>query len=219
MSNLDFASVLANWQVFVDGAAITVLMTVIATIFGLVLGIACGWSRAQGPLWLRIIVSCYVELTRNTPYIIQLFFIFFGLPAIGIRMSALNASIISLIINLGAYACEIVRSGIQSTPKGQVEAAQSLALNNWQIFTRVVLPPALSRVWDAIIGQVIIIMLGSAVCSQISTAELSFQANLLASQNFHNFESYIVATVIYLFLAVVVRQILRWIGPRFIFAR
>ncbi|KGT92855.1 polar amino acid ABC transporter permease [Erwinia typographi] len=219
MIQLDFASVLTEWPSLLSGAGITLLMTLIATVLGLLLGIACGWARANGPRGLRLITACYVELLRNTPYIIQLFFIFFGLPAAGIQLSALTASILSLILNLAAYASEIVRAGIQSTPHSQTEAAMSLALDRWQIFTRVVLPPALSKVWDTLAGQVVIIMLGSAVCSQISTPDLSFAANLIASRNFHNFESYIVAAAIYLILALLVRQLLRWAGPRFIFGR
>lgn len=90
-------------------------------------------------------------------------------------------------------------------------------MNQWQVFTRVVLPPSLGRVWPAMISQVIIIMLGSAVCSQISTEELSFSANLIASRNFRNFESYIVAAIIYLALSLLVRQLMGWLGTRFIF--
>ncbi|MFP9229007.1 polar amino acid ABC transporter permease [Pectobacterium cacticida] len=215
----DFMTVLQQWPLLLFGTLMTLVMTIIATLFGLLLGIAGGWARANGPLWLSMVVGGYVELFRNTPYIVQLFFIFFGLPAIGLQLSAVSASVLSLVLNLGAYAAEITRAGIETTPRGQIEAAQSLALNRWQIFTRVILPPSLSRVWPSLIGQVIIIMLGSAVCSQISTEELSFSANLIASRSFRNFESYIIAAVIYLALAVAVRQFLSWLGPRFIFGR
>lgn len=217
--NVDFSAVLIQWPMLLNGIAITLIMTLIATLFGIVLGIACGWYRANGPRTLRWLIAGYVELVRNTPYIIQLFFIFFGLPAIGVQMSALTASVLSLVLNLGAYASEIVRAGIENTPRSQIEAAESLALNRWQIFTRVVLPPALGRVWPALVSQVIIIMLGSAVCGQISTEELSFNANLIASRTFRNFEAYIIAAAAYLMLAIAVRQILYWAGPRFIFRR
>lgn len=213
----DFTSVLQQWPLLLTGALTTLVMTLISTFFGIVLGIACGWVRADGKPWLSILVGGYVELVRNTPYIVQLFFIFFGLPAIGLQLSALEASILSLVLNLGAYAAEITRAGIQNTPRSQIEAAVSLAMNKWQVFTRVVLPPALGRVWPAMISQVIIIMLGSAVCSQISTEELSYSANLIASRNFRNFESYIVAAIIYLVLSLLVRQFMGWLGTRFIF--
>lgn len=215
----DFTSVLQQWPLLLTGTLTTLAMTLVSTLFGLLLGIACGWGRATGAAWLRLLVGGYVELFRNTPYIVQLFFIFFGLPAAGVQLSALSASVLSLILNLGAYAGEIVRAGIETTPRGQIEAAKSLALSRWQIFTRVVLPPSLSRVWPSLISQVIIIMLGSAVCSQISTEELSFSANLIASRSFRNFESYIIAAALYLALAVAVRRILNWLGPRFIFNR
>ncbi|WP_413724235.1 amino acid ABC transporter permease [Sodalis sp. RH16] len=213
----DFSSVLQQWPLLLKGTLITLAMTLVSTVLGLILGIACGWTRAHGSAWLRHLTGCYIELVRNTPYIVQLFFIYFGLPALGLHLSAITASILSLILNLAAYAGEITRAGIDATPRSQVEAAQSLAMNRWQIFSRVVLPPSLSRVWPALISQVIIIMLGSAVCSQISTEELSFSANLIASRSFRNFESFIIAAVIYLAMAVFVRQFLGWIGPRFIF--
>jgi polar amino acid transport system permease protein len=219
MIKLDFMNVFVHWPELLSGTAITLVLTLLATLFGLLIGIGCGWSRVHGPKWLAWSVGAYVELVRNTPYIIQLFFIFFGLPVVGVRMSALTASVFSLILNLGAYAGEIVRAGIESTPRSQVEAALSLALDRWQTFTRVVLPPALGRVWPAITSQVIIILLGTAVCSQVSTQELTFTSSLIASRSFHNFESYIVAAAIYLVLAVLVRRVLNWIGPRLIYGR
>lgn len=213
----DFASVLRQWPLLLAGTLMTLAMTLVSTVLGMLLGIACGWARANGAVWLRWVVGGYIEVVRNTPYIVQLFFIFFGLPALGLHLSAVTASVLSLILNLAAYAGEITRAGIEATPRSQIEAAQSLALNHWQIFSRVVLPPSLSRVWPSLISQVIIIMLGSAVCSQISTEELSFSANLIASRSFRNFESFIIAAMIYLALAVMVRQFMVWFGPRFIF--
>ena len=139
-----------------------------------------------------------MELIRNTPFIVQLFFIFFGLPGLGVKLSPEAASVLAMVINLGAYAAEIVRAGIESTPRGQIEAALSLALTRGQVFTRVVLPPALARVWPAMVSQIVIVMLGSAVCGQIATQELSYSANLIQSRNFRAFEAYIVATLLYL---------------------
>jgi len=217
--SLDFLVVLAQWPMLLKGLALTVLLTAIAAPVGSGLGIACAWARLHGPSWLRVLVGSYVELIRNTPFIIQLFFIFFGLPALGVKLSAETASILAMVLNLGAYACEIVRAGIESTPPGQIEAAKSLALNRWQIFFRVVLPPSLARVWPALVSQIIIVMLGSAVCGQISTEEISYAANLISSRTFRSMESYILVTLVYLGFAVLLRQTLNWAGPRFIFGR
>ena len=219
MITLDFGAVLEQWPLLARGAAFTVGLTAVASVLGMALGIACAWARSWGPRWLGLIAASYVELIRNTPFIVQLFFVFFGLPSLGVRLTPEIASILAMIINLGAYSAEIVRAGIDSTHKGQVEAGLSLAMSRMQVFMRVVLPPALSRVWPSMVSQIIIVMLGSAVCGQIATQELSYYANLIQSRNFRAFEAYIVATLIYLGLSIGVRQLLRWVGPRFIFGR
>lgn len=214
---LDFAAVLAEWPLLAKGVAWTLGLTAISAVLGVALGIACAWTRTQGPAPLRWMAGAYIEAIRNTPFIVQLFFVFFGLPAAGIRLSPEVASVIAMVINLGAYAAEIVRAGIDATPRGQTEAALSLALTRAQTFLHVVLPPALKKVWPALVSQIIIVMLGSAVCGQISTQELSYAANLIQSRNFRAFEAFIVATLIYLALSVAVRATLNWLGPRFLF--
>ncbi|MCS4509089.1 amino acid ABC transporter permease [Xylophilus ampelinus] len=216
---LDFPAVLAEWPLLLHGAYWTVGLTAIATVVGMALGIAFAWARAHGQAWLRWGVGTYVELIRNTPFIVQLFFVFFGLPVAGVKLSPETASVIAMVVNLSAYATEIIRAGIEATPRGQVEAAQSLAMGRLQIFTRVVLPPALAKVWPAMTSQIVIVMLGSAVCGQISTPELSYAANLIQSRNFRAFEAFIVATGLYLLLSIALRRLLQWAGPRFIFGR
>ena len=216
---LDFLSILSQWPMLLKGVAWTVGLTAVSALVGVIVGIACAWARSQGPLALRWVVGTYVELIRNTPFIVQLFFVFFGLPAAGIKLSPETASIIAMVVNLGAYAAEIIRAGIEATPRGQIEAALSLAMNRAQIFIRVVLPPALRKVWPALVSQIIIVMLGSAVCGQISTEELSYAANLIQSRNFRAFEAFMVATAIYLVLSIAVRRLLNWLGPRFLFGR
>lgn len=216
---IDFLTVLDQWPMLLNGLWLTLLLTALAVPLGLLLGISCAWMRLHGNLLVRVVAASYVEVFRNTPFIIQLFFLFFGLPSLGLRLSPETASILAMALNLGAYACEQIRAGIEATPRGQIEAAQCLALSPWQIFTRVVLPPSLGRVWPALTGQIIIVMLGSAVCSQISTEEISYAANLISSRTFRSLESYIVVTLIYLGLSVLLRQFLNWIGPRFVFGR
>jgi polar amino acid transport system permease protein len=218
MIEFNFAVVLAQWPMLARGLALTVALTAASAVFGALLGTACAWARLHGHKVLKRTVGGYVELVRNTPFIIQLFFIFFGLPSLGLRLSVEVACVLAMVLNLGAYACEIVRAGLQATPRGQLEAAMSLALTPWQIFSRVVLPPALARIWPALVSQIIIVMLGSAVCGQISAEELSQAANLISSRTFRSFESYIIVTGVYLLLAMGLRQLLYWVGPRFIFA-
>jgi len=214
---LDFSVVLKDWPMLLTGVGWTLGLTFVSMAIGLVVAVACAWGRSHGPSWLAFIIACYVELVRNTPFIVQLFFIFFGLPAIGIRLSPGIASVLAMTLNLGAYGTEIVRAGLRATPRGQIEAAQSLALNGFQVFTRVVLPPSLKRVWPALVSQIVIVMLGSAVCGQIATEELSYAANVISANTFRTFESYIIATVLYLLLAFALRRVLNWAGPKLIF--
>ena len=219
MVQLDFMAVLQEWPALLRGAGFTLGLSAVSALLGLGLGVACGWARSLGPRALGRAVGVYVELIRNTPFIVQLFFIYFGLPSLGVRLSAEVAAVIAMVVNLGAYAAEIVRAGIEGTPRGQFEAARSLAMNEWQLFTRVVLPPALGRVWPSLVSQIIIVMLGSSVCGQISAQELNHAANLIQSRNFRGFEAYLVAGAIYLALTIATRQFLHWAGPRWVFGR
>ena len=215
----DFGAVLVDWPLLARGAGVTLLLTAVAAPVGVALGIGCAWVRLHGPRWTRKTVGAYVEAIRNTPFIVQLFFLFFGLPSLGVRLTPELASVLAMVINLGAYSAEIVRAGIAATPRGQIEAGISLALTQAQVFTRVVLPPALQRIWPALVSQIVIVMLGSAVCGQISTPELQSMTNLIQSRNFRSFEAYLIATPVYLLLAVALRHLLNWAGPRFVFGR
>jgi polar amino acid transport system permease protein len=216
---VDFGAVLTEWPLLLKGVAFTVTLTAVSALVGVLVGIACAWIRVYGKGLTKWLVSTYVELIRNTPFIVQLFFIFFGLPSLGVKLTAETASVIAMVINLGAYAAEIVRAGIEATPKGQIDAAMSIALKPLQIFRFIVLPQALQKTWPAMVSQIIIVMLGSAVCGQISTEELSFAANLIQSRNFRAFEAFIIATLIYLALSIALRATLNWLGPNLLFGK
>ncbi|MFC7288740.1 amino acid ABC transporter permease [Herminiimonas glaciei] len=213
LSTFDYSGVL------VKGVLTTVELIAVGGVLGVAVGIFGAWARTQGPRWLRPVVSAYVELIRNTPFLIQLFFIFFGLPSIGVQITEMQAAILAMVINLGAYSTEIIRAGVVAVARGQIEAALSLSMTRVQIFRHIILRPALQKIWPALSSQIVIVMLGSAVCSQIAVEELSFAANFIQGRNFRAFEAYLIATAIYLLLAILLRQILRLVGARFIFAR
>ncbi|WP_047455616.1 amino acid ABC transporter permease [Rhizobium rhizogenes] len=210
--HFDFGWLAEYYPVLIKGVLITIELTLVGAVVGIALGIACAWARALGPRWLKPIVAAYVELIRNTPFLIQLFFIFFGLPGIGIHMSEITAANLAMIVNLGAYSCEIIRAGIQATPRGQFEAGASLAMTPFETFRHVILVPSLQRIWPALSSQVVIVMLGSAVVSQIAAEDLTFAANFIQSRSFRAFEAYFVSTAIYLLLAIILRQLLAAAG-------
>ncbi|APG88966.1 inner membrane amino-acid ABC transporter permease YecS (plasmid) [Sinorhizobium americanum CCGM7] len=210
--HFEFGWLFEYYPQIAKGIAITIQLIAIGAVAGISLGIVCAWVRALGPLWLKPVVAAYVELIRNTPFLIQLFFIFFGLPSLGLQLSELQAANIAMVVNLGAYSSEIIRAGIQATPKGQFEAGASLAMTPFETFRHVVLIPSLQRIWPALSSQVVIVMLGSAVVSQIAAEDLTFAANFIQSRTFRAFEAYMVSTAVYLLLAVLLRQVLGTVG-------
>ncbi len=210
----DFSPVLAQGGLLLEGAVFTLELTLIGTLFGVAIGVLGAVVRAWRLRPFDALFGLYVELIRNTPFIVQLFFIFFGLPALGVRLTEWQAAVLAMVINLGAYSTEIIRAGIQAIPSGQLEAAAALAMSRFEAFRHVVLQPALAKVWPALSSQIVIVMLGSAVCSQIATEELSFTANFIQSRNFRAFETYLLTTALYLVMAILVRQLLAWVGRR-----
>ena len=189
-----------------QGLLVTLELTLYATVGGILLGTLVAAARTSRSRPSRLLAGIYVEFIRNTPFIVQLFFIFFGLPAIGMKLTAWQAGLIAMVVNLGAYSAEILRAGIDTTPKGQWEAGRTLGLTRFQIFTRIVLPPAFQRIYSSLVGQCIIVMLGSSVISQISVEELTFSANFIQSRSFLSFESYLLTALLYLILAVLMRR-------------
>lgn len=209
-----FADVFAAWPLLLKGTWITVQLTLTATALGLLVAIACAWGKTAGPRPLRWAIQFYIELIRNTPFLVQLFFIFFALPAVGLRWSPYTAALTAMVINLGAYATEIIRAGIESIPKGQIEAGLALSLKPHQVFRLIILKPAMRTIFPALSSQFILLMLSSAVVSVISADDLTSVAANLQSQTFRSFEIYIVVTVIYLALALAFSGLLRWIQSR-----
>lgn len=197
-----FGDVFAAWPLLLQGTWVTIQLSFSAMAIGLALAILCAWGKTSGPAPLRFAINTYIELIRNTPFLVQLFFFFFALPAIGLRWSPQTAALTAMVVNLGAYATEIIRAGIESIPKGQIEAGLALNLKRWEIFRFVILKPALKAIYPALCSQFILLMLSSAVVSVISADDLTSVAANLQSQTFRSFEIYIVVAVVYLALSM-----------------
>lgn len=215
----DFAATLEYGDLLFEGALFTLVLTAVGSVAGIGVGITGAICRAWSIRPFNWFFAVYVELIRNTPFLVQLFFIFFGLPAMGLQIGEWQAAILAMVINIGAYSTEIIRAGIQATHKGQVEAAASLAFSRFQIFWYVLLRPSLQRVWPALSSQIIIVMLGSAVCSQIATEELTFAANFIQSRNFRSFETYFITTCMYFVMALGIRQLFNLLWRYLIYRR
>jgi polar amino acid transport system permease protein len=213
-AGLDFGWLGPATGAMLHGVATTIFLIVVTTLLGGALGVAAAAARRSRVAWLRRLVAAYVELIRNTPFIVQMFFIFFGLPSIGLRLTAIPAAILAMTVNLSAYGTEIVRAGLDAVVAGQREAGLALGLRPRTVFLRVVLPQALRAIYPALTSQIVITMLESAVVSQIAVRDLTYEADLIQSRTFRAFETYAVVTVIYLLLSLLLRRVLVAVGKR-----
>lgn len=213
--SFDFSIISQNIGLLLAGAWTTLRISLLAIWFGLLIGIVGAVFRTSDNKVLDTIALVYVEIIRNTPYLIQLFFIFFGLPNLGIKLSAEQAAILSLAVNFGAYSTEIVRAGVESIHKGQVEAGMAIGFKKLDIFRLIVLPPALANVYPALIGQVILAVLFTSVVSQIAAEDLTFAGDYLNSRTFRSFEIYFTIALIYLGIVWLIKLISFLIERRF----
>jgi len=210
-----FSVVWGNIGLFLQGVLLTLQITVSAIAFGLILGILGSLGRTSGNKIANGIAVAYVEFFRNTPFLIQLFFFFFGLPSIGVKMTPWQAAVLALAVNFGAYATEIIRAGIEGISKGQVEAGMALGFKKLQIFRHIVLIPALGNIYPSLVSQVVIAVLFSSVVSQISAEELTFVGNYLQSRTFRSFEVYLTISLLYVALVWFIKAIAYLIQRRF----
>jgi polar amino acid transport system permease protein len=200
-----FRDVFAAWEFLLEGLQLTLILTAVTVSVGTAIGVACAAARIYGPNWLKALVAAYVEVIRNTPLIVQLFLVFFGLPSAGIKLDATTASVVALAINLGAYATEIVRAGLQAIPRAQVEAGASLGLSGLQVFRHIILFPAIKIMYPSLTSQYVLLMLATSVVSQISAQDLFHVASIIQSRTFRDFEVYTVVSACYLGLAFMLR--------------
>lgn len=209
-----FAPVLAEMELILTGVLITIGLSLAAIVLGSSLATFLVGLRSLGGRGPRLFVDCYVELMRNTPFLVQLFMIFFGLPALGLRLSGTQAALLAMVLNLAAYATEIIRAGVEATHKSQLEAGVSLALTRLQVFRYVVLQPAFAKVWPALSSQFVLMLLASSICSFIAVQELSGSAAIVEQRTFRSFETYIIATGLYLVIALSLKVFLLRLGRR-----
>lgn len=203
-----FGIVWDHWPRLLQGAWLTLRLSLGALAIGFALSVLLAFARRDGPRWLRAVVGAYVEAIRNTPFLVQLFILYFSLPGLGLRLDAAEAALLGMALNFAGYGCEIVRSGMEAVPRGQVEAARALGLSPARCFRLVVAPQALAIAWPALASQAVLLMLGSSLISAISVEELTAVTNSLQSTTFRAFEFYFVATAVYLLLALLLRAAL-----------
>ncbi|MBN9344944.1 MAG: amino acid ABC transporter permease [Devosia sp.] len=184
------------------GIGLTLQLTCLTMAIALVVGLFVALARMSDNRLLSGAAATYVEAIRNTPLLVQLFIVFFGLPSIGIRLDAYTAAVIGLSINVGAYAGEILRAGIQSIRPSQVEAGRALGMTAGQTFRSVVLFPAVKAIYPALASQFVLLLLATSVVSSLGAGELFHQAAFIDSRTYRSFEAYALITLTYLILTL-----------------
>jgi polar amino acid transport system permease protein len=199
---LHFAPVYENFGHLLEGAWVTVYLSILAVLLGFLVSIACAVGKDSGPRPVRWAIDGYIELIRNTPFLAQIYFIYFALPEVGLRMPPNVAALLALVVNVGAFATEIVRAGIASISRGQIEAGRTLGLSSLQVLLLVIMKPALRTIYPALTSQFIYLMLSTSVVSVISATDLAAAGNDIQQKTFTAFEVYLVVTGIYLLLTL-----------------
>jgi len=214
--HFDFGPVMAGFPELLLGCVGTLWLAASGMILAIVIGVGGVVLRDSSVAPLRWLVIAFVELIRNTPFLVQIFFVFFALPFVGIRLNPMPTAIIALGLNGGAYAIEIIRGGVQSIPKGQIEAGRALGLHKLQVFRLIVLKPALRAIYPSLASQFILLTLTTSIASAVAAYELTSVAKLIENESFRSFEVYFTVTALYLIMAWLMMKVLAFIAARFL---
>lgn len=201
MIEYQWRTVLAYLPDYLNAAVLALRITVLGFLLAFALSVIAALARDSHLRVLRIIGACYVEAIRNTPVLLQIFIVFFALPSFGIRLSAVAAGTIALGVNVGAYLTEVVRAGISSVGKGQLEAAQVLGLKKVSVFVYVVAPQALRNVYPALVNNLVQVLLGTSLLSTIAVPEITGVATVINARTLLFVQVFGIAVALYLILS------------------
>ena len=192
----------------IDGLYVTLILTFISLIAGLFLGIALALGRVYGNKIISAICIGYIEIIRGTPLLVQLFIIYFGLPYVGVILSPIDAALIGLSLNSGAYQAEYIRGSIQSIPSGQMIAARTIGMNKLQSIRNIVLPQALRISIPAWSNELIYLLKYTSIVYIIQVRELTYEGKFIAGQTFRFIEIFAIIAIIYLVFTILFTTII-----------
>lgn len=212
----DFTPVIEGFPNLLLGCLGTLGLALSGMALAIVIGIGGVVLRDSRIKPFRWLVMGFVEAIRNTPFLVQIYFIFFALPFAGVRLNPTPTAIIALGVNGGAYAIEIIRGGVQSISKGQVEAGLALGLRKIQVFRLIVLKPALRAIYPSLASQFILLTLTTSIASAVAAYELTSVAQRIENETFRSFEVYFTVTLLYLLMSWLMMNFLGFISSRYL---
>jgi len=209
---------LEHQEIYVSGVINTIRSAAVGLVLAFVVGLLVGIVRFFGKGWGNRACAIYVSLVRNTPLLVQIYFIYFGLPAIGITIGAFETGIIALTFNSGAYIAEIIRGALQAIPRGQFEAAASLGLRLPITLLKVILPQAAPLAIPAISGQFVQLIKDTSLLYTIAVLELTKAADEVGNETYSYLEAYLVACVLYVLICMTLNVVVDAIEKKFRYA-
>lgn len=213
---MDFQLIQEALPLLVAGAGITIEISALSVGLGMFFGIVVSLIRMSGVKVLRILGNIYVDFLRGTPLLVQIFLVYFALPAlIHHRVDAFFAAIAACSINSGAYVAEIFRGGIESIDKGQMEAGRSLGMTWWQTMRYIILPQAFKRVIPPLGNEFIAMLKDSSLVSVIGFEELTRRGQLIIARTYASFEIWLSVAFIYLIMTFAVARLVGALERRY----
>ena len=211
---MDTELILRVYPFFLEAALVTIELSILTTILGLICGTLGAAARMSRSAILRAIGATYVSIFRGTPALIQLFILYFGGPQIGIQLDAFEAGVIGLGVNIGAYMAETMRGAIQSVDRGQTEAARTLGMSRWETMRKVVLPQAMRLMIRPLGVNINALIKGTALVAAISVVELTYTAQRYIGSTYKPFEMFLLSGALYMIIIYVVGQGIGWLDRK-----
>ena len=209
----DFSFLLEKWPAFLNGAWLTIQLTVLSIALGFVVGTLCAVARVYGGRVLRLLIGFYVELIRNTPLLVQIFIVYFGLSSMGLKLSAEASAVIALVVNMGAYTTEIMRAGFISVQRTEMEAAETIGMSLVQQIRFVIVPHIAKTIYPALANFfIVVLVMGTSVGAVVGVDELTGTAINISTENYRWIEMFIVVACIYVVLTFIASLSLALLG-------
>ena len=217
LADFNLRVILEYLPLFLTGLRSTFFISIVSIGLAIATGILACACRISGIRLIKYPAIAYIEIVRSTPLLVQVYFLYFGLPTLGIRVPEIQTGILALMLNSGAYIAEIIRAGINSVEPGQIEAGVSSGLNYVQRMRFIILPQALGVTVPPLLGQAIVLVKDSALLSLISVAELTRAGQTLTSERFMPSEAFFTVAFFYMCVYFCLKALADWSQRKLIF--
>lgn len=205
---MDFTFLAKYYTFFIQGTKFTILISLFTVLLGVIFGTLLSLMKISNNKFLKLISTAYIELIRGTPILVQLYIIYYGLPKLGIELPDFVAGVVTLSINSSAYVAEIIRAGIQSIDKGQMEAARCIGMSQWMAMRYIIIPQAFKNILPALGNEFVVLIKESSIVSIIGIHELMYNADTVRGNTFQPFEPLITAAIIYFVLTFTLSKVI-----------